>query len=403
MIRLPARFTLSVCAALAFTSPIAAPLAAQENPGTFSLPPPRPAPTPAPAGPADELAGVPIPPRAAPQPRPTPRPTGTPTPLPTTAPRPLPSATLPAPVRTAPAPSVVRPGTVPAPAAAVPAPAPAVPAPAPTVSAPSATTAPASLPTASGDPLALPPTLPSDLPETGPVTAASPAEHTDTIFAFPAWELIAAGGFGALVLLGGGVFLWRRRKPKVLRLAAPSASAAGAAAGAGAVRAAEGAPDLADLHLTLDITTATRSVMMFTVGYRLNIANRSGRAVSDMRVAVQLVCARANGANAPSAGAAQTLGAVERIGPHQARSISGEVQLALSAIQPLRQGTTPLFVPLVHVTLEGGGQPALTKTFVIGTPSASGRVHPITLDQPPGGIAGLVAQVVAVPSASAAA
>ena len=164
------------------------------------------------------------------------------------------------------------------------------------------------------------------------------------------------------------------------------------------------APDLADLHLSLDITTATRSVMMFTVHYRLNIANRSARAVADTRVAVQMVCARASanspGANAASVGAEQALGETPRIGPHQARSIIGEVQMPLSAIQPLRQGTTPLFVPLIHVTIEAEGQPALTRTFVIGTPSASGRVHPIQLDQPPGGIAGLVAQAVAVPAGS---
>ncbi len=395
MICLPARFVLAASAALA----LAVPLAAQQNPGTFSLPPPRPAPTPAPAGPNDELAGVPIPPRAVPRTAPTPRPTATPTPLPTAAPRPqpttAPSAALPAPVRTAPAPSGERLGTVLAPAPTVPAP----------------TTAPAPLPTASGDPLALPPSIPGTLRKASPVAASPPAANSDAIVAppawelpaweLPAWELIAAGGVGALAVLGAGLLVWRRRKPKVLRLASPLA------AGAAAARGAERAPDLSDLHLSLDITTATRSLMMFTVGYRLNIANRSGRAVCDMRIAVQLVCARASAnpprANVPCVGAAQTLSDAPRIGPHQARTITGEVQLALSAIQPLRQGTTALFVPLIHVTIEGDGQPALTRTFVIGTPSSSGRVHPIQLNHPPGGIAGLVAQAVAVPSASAAA
>lgn len=402
MIRLPARFVLAASAALA----LAVPLAAQQNPGTFSLPPPRPAPTPAPAGPNDERAGVMIPPRAAP----TPRPTATPTPLPTAAPRPqpttAPSAALPAPVRTAPAPSGERLGTVLAPAP----PAPTLPVPTTAPPAPAPTTAPAPLPTASSDPLALPPSIPGTLPETGPVAAAPTAVNTDTINAFsawelPAWELIAAGGVGALAVLGAGLLVWRRRKPKALRLASPLAVGAAAARAAGG-RQGTG-PDLADLHLSLDITTATRSLMMFTLSYRLNIANRSGRAVCDMRIAVQLVCARAianpPGANGPSVGAAQALGQAPRIAPHQARTVTGEVQLALSAIQPLRQGTTPLFVPLIHVTIEGDGQPALTKTFVIGTPSSSGRVHPIQLNHPPGGIAGLVAQAVAVPSASAAA
>lgn len=366
MIRLPARRVLAAAAALALT----APLAAQDNPNTFKLPPPSPTPTPAPAGPADERAGMVIPPRAAPAPRITPVPVLTPEPQATTTPRTAPTA---------------RPTTAPPPAPT------RTPAPAAT-----ATAAPAPLPTASSDPLALPTGIPQALPQIAPDTAPSAAPpnetSTDTIYAFPAWELIAAGGLAALVLLGAGVVLWRRRKPKVLRL-----SAAPAATGA-----SEAPSDLSDLYLTLDITTATRSMMMFTVGYRLNIANRAGSAVNDLRVAVQLACARASG-GVPSVGAAQALGDVERIGPHQARSIAGEVQLPLSAIQPLRQGTTPLFVPLVHITIEGDGQPAITKTFVIGTPSASGRVHPIKLDQPAGGIAGLVAQAVAVPAASAAA
>lgn len=375
MNRLPARLVLAASAALALAVSGAAPAFAQESPGTFNLPPPSPTPTPAPAGPSDERAGVAIPPRAAPTPRIAPVPVLTPEPQATTTPRTAPtsrptSGPTPAPPRTTTAP----------------------------VPAPSATPAPAPLPSASSDPLALPPTIPQAVPESDPVAgpvAAPPSEtSTDTIYAFPGWELIAAGGLGALVLLGAGLFLWHRRKPKVLRLAAPSAAAA--------AREADAPLDLADLHLALDITGATRSMMMFTVRYRLNIANRSSSAVNDLRVAVQMACARASG-GVPSVGAAQALGEVERIGPNQARSILGEVQLALSAIQPLRQGTTPLFVPLIHVTIEGAGQPALTKTFVIGTPSASGRVHPINLDQPAGGIDGLVAQAVAVPTASAAA
>jgi hypothetical protein len=200
-------------------------------------------------------------------------------------------------------------------------------------------------------------------------------------------------------LLAGGALLWRRRKPKVLRLTASLASAAPDPAPT---------PELPRLDLTLDITGATRSVMMFTLQYRLNIANRSDRAVNDLALAVQLVCARAgSSANAPSPGAAQKLGAIARVGPQQSRSITGEVQLPLSAIQPLRQGSLPMFIPLLHITLAAGGagQRALTRSFVVGTPSAggAGRVHPIPLDQPPGAILGLVAQGIAIPAVPAAA
>jgi hypothetical protein len=155
------------------------------------------------------------------------------------------------------------------------------------------------------------------------------------------------------------------------------------------------------LDLTLEITGATRSVMMFTLSYRLTVANRSEKAVNDLGVAVQLASAQRGADNAPAPGAAQRLDRIARVGPHQARSITGEVQLPLSAIAPLRQGSAPLFIPLMHVTLEGEGQSAMSRSFVIGPPSASGagRVHPILLDAPPGGIPGLIAQPIAQPPA----
>jgi hypothetical protein len=208
-----------------------------------------------------------------------------------------------------------------------------------------------------------------------------------------AWWPWAAGGAGALVMLGLGALLRRRRKPALLRLAAPAPAPA---------PDEDAAPDLARLDLMLEITGATRSVMMFTLQYRLTIANRTGRAVNDLAVAVQLACARRGSANGAAPGAAQQLAQVERVGPHQNRSLTGTVQLPLSAIAPLRQGQQPLFIPLVHVTLDGDGAAALTRSFVIGTPSTAGRVHPIRLDTPPGAIPDLTAQAVAIPPAPAA-
>lgn len=367
---------LAAATALWLASP--APLAAQQ---TFELPPASPSPTPAPAGPSDERAGVAIPPRTAPGATPNAAPSAAPsaTSTPVIQPLPAPSASrtpAPRPVSSAPA-------AAPSTAAASPAAAP---------DAAALTTAP------TGTAEAPAPSILSGAPPLAETPAAD-ATATDAIAALPAWWPFAAGGLGALVLLGGGVMLARRRKPKALRLAAPVA---------GATPAVEPVmQDTPRLDMVLEITSATRSVMMFTVEYRLTIANRSGRAVNDARTAVQLACARASAnagaANAPSAGSAQGLAELERIGPHQARSVSGTVQLPLSAIAPLRQGQTPLFIPLAHVTLEAEGVPAQAKTFVIGTPSAAGRVHPIALDVPPGTIAGLVAQAVAIPPVGAAA
>lgn len=366
--RLPFRHSAAVL--LLALMPLA-PLAAQDAPTGFSLPQPTPTPTPAPAGPADERAGIAIPPRAAPTAEPTPKPTG----APRIAPAPVLTSEPDASDQPRPAASPTRraPARTPPPAAS------AVPAPAP-----SATTTP-------GDPL----TLPATLPQPSPALAPEPPAAASTAADLPAWWPWAAGGAGALVLLLGGFALWRRRQTKVLRLAAPAEAEA------------EGIllPDLPLIEVALDITAATRSLMMFTLSYQLTFTNRAGQAVSDISAAVQLVSARQGEGNAASPGAAQELFGIDRIGPFQSRIVAGEVRLPLTEIAVLRQGRAALFIPLLHVTLEGQGQSALTRSFVIGTPSTlgAGRLHPILLDTAPGSVTGLIAKPITVPEILAAA
>jgi hypothetical protein len=246
--------------------------------------------------------------------------------------------------------------------------------------------------------------LPLPVPDAPLAAESAPASADPTLpedLPLPAWWPWAAGGMGGLVALSLGAWLWRRRKPKPLRLAAPPEGLMNAAP------LPTGTPQrtAAPLDVVLEVTGATRSLMMFTLHYRLTLANRTGQAVSDINLAVLLACARAGTGNAAAPGAAQQLDRVERIGPHQNLALTGEVQLPLSAIAPLRQGRTPLFIPLTHITIEADGQTPLTRSFVIGTPSAAGtgRLHPINLDTPPGSISGLMAQRIAVPALSAAA
>ncbi|SHN48317.1 hypothetical protein SAMN02745193_00058 [Erythrobacter sanguineus] len=228
-----------------------------------------------------------------------------------------------------------------------------------------------------------------------PASPASPAPEPTAPASAPSdpvgepvfgWVWLAA----AAALLAGliaGVGLWRRRKPKVLHLAAPPPIAEDGEQ-----------PALPRLDLALDITAATRSVMMFMIQYRLTITNRTDRAVSDLAVAVQLTSAQREVSNAAPLAAARSLARVERIGPHQGRSITGEVQLPLAAINPIMQGKTALFIPLVHVTLEGEGQQALARSFVVGgAGDTEGRVRPLPLDIPPGSVAGLRARAIEAP------
>jgi hypothetical protein len=202
----------------------------------------------------------------------------------------------------------------------------------------------------------------------------------------PDWRWLA-GGAGILAVLLGGWIAWRQRKPRVLRLAAPVALARD-----------DDEPLLPRIDVSLEIVGASRSVMTFTLRYRINLANRSDRAVNDLAVAVQLTSARRGQSNAAPLAAAQSVTSVGRIGPHQTRSLSGEVQLPFAAITPIMQGNTMLFIPLLHVTFEGEGQQALARSFVIGTPSAGGsRVQPLRMDMLPGPAPELRARLIDLP------
>lgn len=349
---------------------VAGPLTAQTTPGSsFSLPEPTPspAPAPAPAGPADEVAGVAIPPRRLDQPRIAPAPVlgAEASPSPRAAPPRLPAAS-----------PAARPVPTSAPTAPTLAPAPA---PAPTIS-----PVPPPTPDAAPLPDAAAPGFEAFTLPTGPAPGVPPSEALGE--AVLDWRWLAGGALLLASLLGVWR-LWRRRKPRVLRLAAPAAA-----------RTEDAEPALPRIDITLDIPGASRSVMTFTLRYRINLANRSDRAVNDLALAVQITTAQQGQNNAAPLAAAQNVTRVARIGPHQTRSISGEVQLPFAGITPVMQGRTMLFIPLLHVTLEGEGQQALTRSFVIGTPGAlESRVQPLRMDMLPGSAPDLRALAIDAP------
>lgn len=152
----------------------------------------------------------------------------------------------------------------------------------------------------------------------------------------------------------------------------------------------------ARIDLELEITGGTRSFMMLTVEFRLEVANRSNSAVRDLTVAAKLACARKGGANGAPIAGGQPVAEIDRLGPQQSRVITGQLQLPLAEISPIKQGSTPLFIPLMHVTLEGKGRPAMDRSFVLGTPSAASieRVHPLSFDGPPGPLPLMRAQLI---------
>lgn len=155
------------------------------------------------------------------------------------------------------------------------------------------------------------------------------------------------------------------------------------------------------MDVTLDVVSASRSVMMFSLEYRVNLANRSDRAVRDITVASQLVCAQRGMPNAAPVAGGHPLGGIDRIGPHQSRAITGQTQMPLTEVHAIKQGGKPLFVPLLHIRIEGAGQEPLSRSFIVGNPSSAsqGRLHPIRLDTPPGGLPDLAVREVKVGAA----
>ncbi|MBV7264830.1 hypothetical protein [Erythrobacter ani] len=383
-------------------------IAAQSSPGTFSLPEPTPTPTPAPQGPVDERDGVVLGPVTIPDPREQQAPAN-PQPSPEVRPAPPPAE-----ARTTERP-VVTPETVEQTSAVLPDARPAQPQ------------------TGTASPKAEVAASPQESEAGSPQTNAVPQVGSDILndiapdaatSGLPDLEVREAGssgtgkdGFGASALaaliallagvIGLGWWIWRKKVNSAARTnpretsaynrtsidrpigTAPTRGVPSAAKPA-AVPAAHG-----PLHidLQLDIVRAQRSVMNFSVEYRIAICNRSDHAARDVSVgAVLTSAAKDSGLAAPAGvGRAQK---IERIGPHQSRTITGEAQLPLGQVQGFRQGKTPLFIPLLHVTIAAPDLPERTRTFVVGVPSSASqsRLHPIQLDTPPGSLSGLRAQ-----------
>ncbi len=198
-----------------------------------------------------------------------------------------------------------------------------------------------------------------------------------------------------MLVLAVTVVLRRRRARRVLRLAPPQQVDETSGLTADAAEPPR-------LDMQFDILGATRSMMMFTLEYRLEIANRSDRALRDVGIAARITSPGRKGQLLPTQGAACESLAIERIGPQQSRSMTGSLRLPLAELVPLRQGYAPLLIPLVDITLDIAGVQGLRRVLVIGHPSPSGlgRIQPIRLDGDLGSIPGLQAQPVELPPVS---
>ena len=252
------------------------------------------------------------------------------------------------------------------------------------------------VPTAQPTPFEQPPVPPREFPPiqpeqgTGPIVApspapqiaqpAEPAQAADASEGSFDWTWLALIG-GGLALLAGGFAFWRRKQssappPEIERPVVASAPTRTA------VPAAEA------LTIRCEAEKLTRSALFATLKYRLTLVNRTDAAITDVAIGVDLVSAHAG---APMEEQVATLAttleprhSLPRIAPRQNVSVEGQVQLPLTGAQVIFQGRHPLLVPLMRVRIDGAGEGALVKTFVVGQGEPNGgRVQPFRLDEGP--------------------
>ena len=336
----------------------------------FQLPP---APTPTPSanvqGPTDVEGGaVPVRPRAIPTETPTPTATVAPTPVPTITPSPIFEAE-PSPnpaARTAPAPARG--------SAAATAPIrDSGPAPSPEQGAP------ASLPAEDGaQPTATVPPIEPIAPGDPEVAGEAPVPDDD----FYLW---IAGALGLLAALGALFFFWRRsrtnaeppkiERPTVVRREETPAAPVAVGADRG-------------VRISADAIKLTRSFANATLDYRVTLINRTTAALSGVSLAADMVSAHGDlpmeQQVATANQALEQRHMFDRIAPGQSVRYEGKIILPLGQARVIRQGQLALLVPLLRLKLEGAGDEAIIRTFVVGQGTGDGgRVAPFRLDEGP--------------------
>jgi hypothetical protein len=131
-----------------------------------------------------------------------------------------------------------------------------------------------------------------------------------------------------------------------------------------------------------------------TLAYRLSLTNRGETAIGPLSIACDIIPAHASlgdGKQLLAGGEMAEPGhQLRSLGPGETISLTGESQLPIAAIQPVRSGDASLFVPLARfrltAALDAGRAPFVsTRIFIIGeSPEQPGqRLRPIRIDKGP--------------------
>ena len=146
------------------------------------------------------------------------------------------------------------------------------------------------------------------------------------------------------------------------------------------------------LHLALQATRMSATLINTTLSYRLAVTNRGREPLHDVRIAGDMIAAHASRSATEQLGPAEAslpeLHRIATLAPGESVTLGGDIRLPLVSITPIRRGDAALFVPLARLrghaqdpagaTVMGGG------TFLVGQePGASKRLQPFRLDLGP--------------------
>tara|TARA_B100001179_G_C18554052_1_gene387386 strand:- start:125 stop:967 length:843 start_codon:yes stop_codon:yes gene_type:complete len=250
-----------------------------------------------------------------------------------------------------------------------------------------------------------------DEPTVTPSAAPSPKPANDAD-GLP-WPLVLGLVAALIALLAVAFAMIRRRRsadrePAEQHRPEPSKQPAKSAASvpAAPLRKVDqgGAPAKADagvLEMEVYAVTLSRSVMNATISYRLTILNRGDDPISLIRIAGDVTSAHGR------IPVTQQIASVEQsfpelhthacLEPGERATMQGELRLPLREVRAIRQGSVPVFVPLLRLTVHAENMKPRAHTYVIGSKNAEkgARPNPFRLDEPPRSYAQLTTSAVA--------
>ena len=129
-----------------------------------------------------------------------------------------------------------------------------------------------------------------------------------------------------------------------------------------------------------------------SLSYRLDIANRGSVHIVGLRLAADMVSAKAGDTErehrhllmGPDMGRAE-VETIARIDPGESVCLDGTLDLPLSLVEPIKSGETTLLTPFVRMRAVGAGTPPRRFSFVVGfAPEGDdARLEPVALDKSP--------------------